>query len=83
MSVPPAPGYDAAEARARSRYMALNAVRIGGIAGAIIGIAGTRSALPIELPYIFSVMLALGGILAFFFAPPLMVKRWKQRDRQE
>ena len=71
---------DAEEARARNRYLLLNIARIGGIACAIAGIAGTRGVLPLPLPYWLSVALALGGILAFFFAPPLMVKRWKAGD---
>ncbi|MEL6738599.1 MAG: hypothetical protein AAFO28_06705 [Pseudomonadota bacterium] len=80
MSVPPPdkPVMDAAEEQARRRYTWLNAARIGGIAVAIAGIAGTRNVIP--LPYSVSVALAVGGILAFFFAPPLMVKRWKARD---
>ena len=80
MSVPPPqkPLIDAAEEKARARYTFLNMARIGGIAVAIAGIAGTREVLP--LPYLVSVALAVLGILAFFFAPPLMVKRWKARD---
>jgi len=42
--------------------------------------AGAREALP--LPYAVSAALAVAGILAFFFAPPLMVKRWKAREAQ-
>ncbi|MEO0699301.1 MAG: hypothetical protein AAFY81_06235 [Pseudomonadota bacterium] len=83
MSVPPPekPVMDAAEERARARYTFLNMARIGGIAAAIAGIAGTRDVIP--LPYAVSVALAVVGILAFFFAPPLMVKRWKARDAEE
>lgn len=82
MSAPPPEGpiMDAAEEQARARYTWLNLVRIGSIAAAIVGIAGAREALP--LPYAVSVALAVVGILAFFFAPPLMVKRWKAREAQ-
>lgn len=67
------------ETQARARYMVLNAARVGGIAVVIAGLAGVREVLP--LPYALSVVLVLGGIGAFFFGPPLMVKRWKKRDR--
>jgi uncharacterized membrane protein YhaH (DUF805 family) len=73
------PPMDPAEARARTRYMALNAVRIGAIAIAVAGFAGAQGVVP--LPYPVSVVAAIGGIFAFFFAPPLMVKRWKSADR--
>ena len=80
MSVPPPPKapLDEAEVTARQRYLLLNLVRIGGIAAAIAGIAGTRQALPI--PFALAVIITLAGILAFFFAPPLLVKRWKGQD---
>ncbi|MEM6858111.1 MAG: hypothetical protein AAF559_09590 [Pseudomonadota bacterium] len=83
MSVPPpnGPVMDAAEEKARARYTFLNMARIGGIAVAIAGIAGTRNVIP--LPYVVSVALAVVGILAFFFAPSLMVKRWKARDASD
>jgi len=72
---------DEAETRARARYMVLNLMRIGAIAIAIAGFAGANGALP--LPYIPSVVIAVCGIFAFFFAPPLMVKRWKAGDRSK
>lgn len=78
---PEKPVIDAAEERARARYTFLNMARIGGIAVAIAGIAGTREVIP--LPYVVSVTLAVGGVLAFFFAPPLMVKRWKAQDAED
>ena len=77
---PEKPVIDAAEEQARRRYTFLNMARIGGIAMAIAGMAGTRDVIP--LPYVVSVTLAVVGILAFFFAPPLMVKRWKADDAQ-
>ncbi|MEO1047192.1 MAG: hypothetical protein AAFR32_08610 [Pseudomonadota bacterium] len=78
MNTPP---LDPTEAEARARYMWLNAARIGGIAATIAGIAGTRGIIP--LPYALSVAIAVGGILAFFFGPPALVKRWKAKDRGE
>lgn len=71
---------DPEEERAPGRYNALSAARVSAIAVVIAGLAGVREVLP--LPYIASVILVLAGIGAFFFAPPLMVKRWKAQDRQ-
>ena len=79
MSAPSLP--DPEEARARSRYAWLNAARIGGIAVTIAGLASVREALP--LPYWLGVGLAVAGIGAFFFGPPLLVKRWKAQDAQD
>ena len=45
------------------------------------GFAGVREVLPI--PYALSVVLVLGGVLAFFFGPRLLVKRWKARESAE
>lgn len=73
----PAP-VDPEEERARRRYMAMNAARLGGIAVTLAGLAGVREVLP--LPYWLSVALVLGGIGGFFFGPPLLVKRWKAND---
>lgn len=80
MSAHPPP-LDPEEARARARYMMMNLARIGGIAAVIAGIAGTRGVLP--LPYWLSVALTVVGVLAVFFGPPLMVKRWKAQDARD
>lgn len=81
VSVPPPdrPPIDPEEQRARTRYTLLNLTRIGGIAVTIAGLAGAREVIP--LPYFLSVVLALVGIAAFFFGPPMLVKRWKAQDR--
>ena len=73
------PPIDEREAVAQQRYMAMNLARIAAIAVTIAGIAGTRDLLP--LPYALSVGLLIVGVLAFFFAPPVLVKRWKAQDR--
>lgn len=67
------------EAQARGRYLALNAARLGGLAVTLIGLAGVRDVVP--MPYLVSVALTLAGIGAFFFAPPMMAKRWKSLDQ--
>ena len=75
------PVVDHEEERARTRYAVMNAVRFGAIALTIAGFAGVREVLPI--PYALGVVLVLGGVLAFFFGPPLLVKRWKARESAE
>ncbi len=74
------PSSDPGEDRARSRFLAMNLARLGGIALVLAGLAGVREVLP--LPYILSVALVLAGIGGFFFCPPLMVKRWKAQDEK-
>lgn len=77
-NTPPA---DQDEAVAARRFMTMNAVRIGSLVAVILGIAIARAA--IELPYWLGVGLAVGGMLAFFFGPPTLAKRWKAGDRGE
>lgn len=66
------------EETARKRYMAMNAVRIGGIAVLLIGVAMTRGVVP--GPWWLGAFLAVDGLLAFFFAPRLLVRHWKKAD---
>ena len=75
MSAPP---IDPAESRARQRYMLMNAARVASLATLMIGIAGARAVLPI--PYALGVVLAVGGMLSFFFTPTLLARRWKTQD---
>lgn len=69
------------EERARARYIALNAVRIGGIAVLLVGLMIARRV--IEGPWWLGAALAVGGLLTFFFAPILMVRRWKRADARQ
>lgn len=69
-----------AEARARRRYGMMNAVRIGGLVLVLIGIAIAQGV--VALPYFVGVVLAVGGLFGFFFAPPLLARRWKAKDRR-
>lgn len=78
MNEPGRPDPDPAETQAARRYMTLQAVRFGALGLVIIGIATANGALP--LPYPLGVVLAVGGLLGFFFAPPLLVRRWKACD---
>jgi hypothetical protein len=67
-----------AEAQARNRYIALNAVRFGGLAMLMIGLAMARGV--IEGPYWLGVGLAVAGLLDFFFVPRLLARGWSSQD---
>ena len=68
------------EAVAAKRYTVMNLVRLGSVVGVVLGIAIAQGAL--ELPYALGVALAAAGLLAFFFGPPWLVRRWKASDRE-
>lgn len=67
------------ETVAAKRYTVMNLVRLGSIVGVVLGIAIAQGVL--ELPYTLGVALAAAGLLAFFFAPPWLARRWKASDR--
>ncbi|UAB79084.1 hypothetical protein INR77_05185 [Erythrobacter sp. SCSIO 43205] len=69
------------EAMAAKRYTVMNIVRLASIPAVLLGIAIAQGA--IELPYALGVVLAIAGLLAFFFVPALLAKRWKASDRGE
>lgn len=73
---------EAEEKAARIRFIIMNAARVGGLAALLIGVAMTRSAPHMSLPWIFGAGLAVLGMLEFFFLPPIIAKRWKAADRQ-
>ncbi|QIQ86898.1 MAG: hypothetical protein G9473_09515 [Erythrobacter sp.] len=68
------------EETARKRYIVMNAVRIGGIAVLLIGIAMARGVVP--GPWWLGAFLAVDGLITFFFAPTLLVRHWKKADRE-
>ena len=70
--------HEAAEAEARQRYVILNAVRFSGIALVMLGLVAARGLLP--LPWVVGAVLAVAGLLEFFFLPPIIAKRWKSGD---
>lgn len=70
-----------AEALAKQRYGIMNLARIGGLVLVLLGIAIARAMVP--LPYALGVVVAVGGLLGFFFAPALLARRWKAADRIE
>ena len=67
--------------QAQYRYGLLHIVRIGAILAVVGGMAVANDVVP--APYWLGVGLAVGGLVAFFFAPPLLAKRWKAQDRGE
>ena len=71
---------DPAEALAAKRYFLLNAVRIGSLAAVILGIAAARNI--VDLPYWLGVALAIGGLVAFYFGPRTLARRWKREGGQ-
>ena len=71
---------DEAEAIAKKRFLVMGLVRIGALGALLIGLAIARSVL--AGPFWLGVALAIGGMVAFFFAPPMLAKRWKAGDRE-
>ncbi len=67
------------EAQAKTRYGTLQLVRILSLSTVLLGIAISREVVP--APFWLGVVCAVGGLLGFFFGPPLMVRRWKEADR--
>jgi hypothetical protein len=72
--------HEAAEAEARQRYIILNAARFSGIALVMLGLAIARGLLP--LPWLVGAVLAVAGLLEFFFLPRVIARRWKASDRK-
>jgi len=67
------------EQLARQRFMVLNLVRIMGLALVVAGIAIAEGA--IDLPAPVGWVLALVGVVDFFFAPRILSRGWKSSDR--
>ena len=70
-----------AETRARTRFIMLTALRFGGIAMIMLGFAITRGL--IDLPWAVGAVLAVTGLLEFYFLPRLIARRWKAGDAGE
>ena len=69
---------EAAEALARQRYIILNALRFSGIALVMLGIAIARGL--IDLPWAAGAVIAVVGLLEFFFLPRFIARRWNAGD---
>ena len=73
------PDNDADATRAAWRYQIMSGVRLIAILGVVAGIAIAQGAL--AAPYPLGVALAVIGVVAFFFGPPMLAKNWKAQDR--
>lgn len=72
--------HEAAEALARQRLIILSALRFSGIALVMLGFAIVRKV--IDLPWAVGAVLAVVGVLEFFFLPRLIARRWNAGDDQ-
>lgn len=79
MSAAPSPTPE--ERRAVERVGLLHWLRLFSLGLVIVGFAIANEALP--APYWLSWVLAVGGLVAFFFGPPLLARRWKAADRAD
>ncbi len=70
-----------AERQAIGRAALMSAVRIGSLAFLLLGLTIARRV--IEGPYWLGVVLAVGGMLMFFFGPYFMAKNWKSQNSSE
>lgn len=69
---------EAADQRDRQRFMVLNLARFSGIGLVMFGIAAARGL--VGLPWVVGAVLAVVGLLEFFFLPRLIARRWKAAD---
>lgn len=60
---------------AKKRYMIMNALRVGSIGALMLGLAIARNI--VDAPYALGVALAVAGMLAFYFGPRALARRWK------
>lgn len=68
------------EARARSRFIALNAMRVGGVVMVLLGIAVSQH--KIDLPQWAAYLLIGLGMVEAFFVPAVFSRLWRsERDR--
>ena len=60
---------------ARGRWLAINAIRIGGVAMVMVGILGLRGVF--EYPDIAGYILVGVGLLDIFLIPQVMARKWR------
>ena len=72
---------EAAEARARGRFMLINAMRIAGVVMILAGIAVFNGALP--LPDWAGYVLLVLGMIETFVTPTLLARLWSTNDRSD
>ena len=69
---------DIADAKAQQRLIVLTALRFSGLALVMFGFAIVRGR--IDLPWAVGAVLAVVGMLEFFFLPRFVARRWNARD---
>ena len=69
---------DIAEARARTGFIIITAMRFGGVAMVMLGFAIVRGA--IDLPYAVGAIIAVLGFIEIFFLPRFIARRFKDGD---
>lgn len=67
------------EARARARFIAINAIRIGGVAMILFGIAVVQRM--VSLPEWIGFALLVFGVVETFLIPALLARVWNTNDR--
>ena len=67
-----------ADARARTGFFLISAVRFGGVAMVMLGFAIVRGV--IDLPYAVGAVLAVAGFFEIFFLPRFIARRFKAED---
>ncbi len=72
---------EAAEARARGRFMLINAMRIAGVVMILAGIAVFNGALP--LPDWAGYVLLVLGMIETFLTPTLLARLWSTNDKHD
>lgn len=70
----------AAEVRAKQRFMAINVARIAGVLMVLAAIAVLNGALP--LPDWAGYALVIAGMFATFVAPTLLARRWSTNAKR-
>ncbi len=72
---------EAEEARARSGFIIITALRFGGVAMVMLGFAIVRGI--IDLPYAVGAIIAVLGFFEIFFLPRVIARRWNAGDRKD
>jgi hypothetical protein len=68
----------AAEARARMGFILITAVRFGGVALVMLGLAIVHGL--IDLPWAAGAALAVAGFLEVFFLPRFIARAWNAKN---
>lgn len=69
-----------AEAKAQQRFIVLNTLRFSGIALIMLGFAIVRGL--IDLPWAAGAVIAVVGMLEFFFLPRFVARGWNIGDNK-